>query len=318
MVPGGCVLDRRRAAVPRLRLRRERRGRGRSRWAPSWRRWPGPVWTFRDVRALADSRRQARTDELTGLPNRRSVFETLAEGRRPAGRRRGERRRPGAGPRPVQGDQRLPGARRRRRPAPSGGATADGVSPLRRICWPGSAGTSSPSSPATRAGGARRRAGCGPSSSGRSAVGGMGLHHRGQRRRRARPGALGDRRGLLQLADLAMYSAKATAAGVAVYDDAARRGGRHRSRRSSSCARHRHGRARPALPAEDRAGTGQVEGVEALVRWQHPNRGLLFPDSFIDLAESAGLMSRLTSAVVEMALAQTRRGPTTAPRRLSR
>jgi hypothetical protein len=33
--------------------------------------------TFREVRALADSRRQARTDELTGLPNRRSVYEAL-------------------------------------------------------------------------------------------------------------------------------------------------------------------------------------------------------------------------------------------------
>jgi EAL domain-containing protein (putative c-di-GMP-specific phosphodiesterase class I) len=49
-----------------------------------------------------------------------------------------------------------------------------------------------------------------------------------------------------------------------------------------------------------------VQGVEALVRWQHPTRGLLYPDAFIDLAESAGLMSRLTSAVVEMALAQCR------------
>ncbi|UOY03856.1 putative bifunctional diguanylate cyclase/phosphodiesterase [Blastococcus sp. PRF04-17] len=53
--------------------------------------------------------------------------------------------------------------------------------------------------------------------------------------------------------------------------------------------------------------TGEVDGVEALVRWQHPTRGLLFPDAFIDLAESAGLMSRLTSAVVDMALAQCRR-----------
>src|SRR3712207_4152593 len=52
--------------------------------------------------------------------------------------------------------------------------------------------------------------------------------------------------------------------------------------------------------------TGEVEGVEALVRWQHPTRGLLFPDAFIELAESAGLMSRLTSTVVDMALAQCR------------
>jgi diguanylate cyclase (GGDEF)-like protein len=43
--------------------------------------------TFREVRALADSRHQARTDELTGLPNRRQVFETLgaADARMAAG-----------------------------------------------------------------------------------------------------------------------------------------------------------------------------------------------------------------------------------------
>jgi len=52
--------------------------------------------------------------------------------------------------------------------------------------------------------------------------------------------------------------------------------------------------------------TGRVEGVEALVRWQHPTRGLLYPDAFIELAESAGLMSALTRAVVDLALAQRR------------
>jgi EAL domain-containing protein (putative c-di-GMP-specific phosphodiesterase class I) len=46
--------------------------------------------------------------------------------------------------------------------------------------------------------------------------------------------------------------------------------------------------------------------VEALVRWQHPERGLLFPDAFIELAESAGLMAALTSRVLDSALAQRR------------
>jgi EAL domain-containing protein (putative c-di-GMP-specific phosphodiesterase class I) len=49
-----------------------------------------------------------------------------------------------------------------------------------------------------------------------------------------------------------------------------------------------------------------VDGVEALVRWQHPDRGLLYPDAFIDLAESAGLMGPLTEAVLELALRQCR------------
>jgi EAL domain-containing protein (putative c-di-GMP-specific phosphodiesterase class I) len=49
-----------------------------------------------------------------------------------------------------------------------------------------------------------------------------------------------------------------------------------------------------------------VVGVEALVRWQHPQRGLLFPDAFIDLAESFGLMAPLTLSVLDLALAQAR------------
>ncbi len=47
-------------------------------------------------------------------------------------------------------------------------------------------------------------------------------------------------------------------------------------------------------------------GVEALVRWQHPERGLLFPGAFIDAAEQAGLMSALGSHVLELAVAQCR------------
>jgi EAL domain-containing protein (putative c-di-GMP-specific phosphodiesterase class I) len=53
-------------------------------------------------------------------------------------------------------------------------------------------------------------------------------------------------------------------------------------------------------------GDGRVVGVEVLVRWQHPTRGLLYPDAFVDLAESFGLMSSLTVAVLDLALAQCR------------
>src|SRR5262245_53764156 len=41
----------------------------------------------------------------------------------------------------------------------------------------------------------------------------------------------------------------------------------------------------------------QLEGAEALVRWQHPERGMLFPDAFIALAESSGLIEPLTDWV---------------------
>lgn len=49
---------------------------------------------------------------------------------------------------------------------------------------------------------------------------------------------------------------------------------------------------------------GHVIGVEALVRWQHPERGVLYPDSFITLAEQSGLMHALTRRVIELALRQ--------------
>ncbi len=49
------------------------------------------------------------------------------------------------------------------------------------------------------------------------------------------------------------------------------------------------------------AATGVVVGVEALVRWAHPRRGILAPDAFIDLAEQNGLMASLTARVMRQA-----------------
>src|SRR5207245_7270604 len=51
---------------------------------------------------------------------------------------------------------------------------------------------------------------------------------------------------------------------------------------------------------------GQLAGVEALVRWQHPERGLIPPDRFIALAEHTGLMRPLTHWVLATALRQAR------------
>jgi len=50
--------------------------------------------------------------------------------------------------------------------------------------------------------------------------------------------------------------------------------------------------------------TGQALGVEALVRWQHPERGLIFPDDFIPAAERNGLMTELTDFVLDQAADQ--------------
>jgi diguanylate cyclase (GGDEF)-like protein/PAS domain S-box-containing protein len=50
--------------------------------------------------------------------------------------------------------------------------------------------------------------------------------------------------------------------------------------------------------------SGEVRKVEALVRWQHPEHGLLQPDQFIPLAEQTGLIRALTNHVLDRALAQ--------------
>jgi len=52
--------------------------------------------------------------------------------------------------------------------------------------------------------------------------------------------------------------------------------------------------------------SGVVNGVEALVRWQHPKRGLMFPDDFLPLAEQSGLIKPLTEWVLNDALRQCR------------
>jgi sensor c-di-GMP phosphodiesterase-like protein len=45
-------------------------------------------------------------------------------------------------------------------------------------------------------------------------------------------------------------------------------------------------------------GTGVVVGVEALVRWQHPQHGLMTPDQFVHIAEHGGLIGDLTAFVI--------------------
>src|ERR1700728_4028135 len=50
--------------------------------------------------------------------------------------------------------------------------------------------------------------------------------------------------------------------------------------------------------------TGEVVGVESLVRWQHPVDGLIFPDRFLGLAEEQGLLTEVTRVVLFEAMKQ--------------
>jgi diguanylate cyclase (GGDEF)-like protein len=108
---------------------------------------------------------------------------------------------------------------------------------------------------------------------------------------------------LLQRADVAMYLAKTAQSGFEIY----------------TVEKDQYSPGRLALVGELRSAidnneflihyqpkvdlrTGEVKGVEALLRWEHPLRKLVPPDEFIPLAEHTGLIDALTSYVLDQAL----------------
>src|SRR5918995_81072 len=112
-----------------------------------------------------------------------------------------------------------------------------------------------------------------------------------------------DALGLLQRADVAMYEAKRMRTGHEVYLQSRDRHSRQRLRLVGEL----HGALETGQlilhyqPKADMR-TGVVTGVEALVRWQHPERGLLGPGHFLPLVEQSGLTRALTSFVIDRAL----------------
>ncbi|MGJ7441278.1 putative bifunctional diguanylate cyclase/phosphodiesterase [Aquipuribacter sp. MA13-6] len=113
---------------------------------------------------------------------------------------------------------------------------------------------------------------------------------------------------LLRRADVAMYAAKRSGSGALAY----------------SSREDDHSRSRLALLSDLRRAiteeqlvlhyqpkldmsSGLVSGAEALVRWNHPERGLLMPADFVPDVESTGLALPFTDLVLDQAMAQVRR-----------
>jgi diguanylate cyclase (GGDEF)-like protein len=113
---------------------------------------------------------------------------------------------------------------------------------------------------------------------------------------------------LLRRADVAMYQAKRSQSAVTAYRSEADPNSRERlslidALRDAISSQTLVLHYQPTLDMR----TGTINGVEALVRWQHPSLGLLYPDSFIPLAEQNGMMPQLTRAVLDMAVGQAAR-----------
>jgi diguanylate cyclase (GGDEF)-like protein len=253
----------------------------------------------REVVALADSRRQARTDLLTGLPNRRGFYELLEETTRAS--------RGGAlllidldrfkevndalGHR--TGDQLLHAVGQRLSAHLTTGATLsrlggdefavllpdDDTTPAKSLATVILAQLRAPVT-----------------------LAGMTLHVDASIGVTA-IGAGTDATLALARADVAMYRAKASRSGVELYDDD--RDGDAWNRlavveelRDALAGGGLHLELQPIVALPD----GGTVAVEALVRWTHPVRGRLAPDEFLPMAERAGLMWTLTRYVLDAAL----------------
>jgi len=110
---------------------------------------------------------------------------------------------------------------------------------------------------------------------------------------------------LLQHADLGMYEAKSGRSGRARHQEELHAASRVRLE-STQRLRRAIGDGELVLHYQPQVSlrTGGVVGMEALVRWRHPEAGLLLPTAFLPQAESAGLMPMLTRAVLGQAVRQ--------------
>ncbi len=110
---------------------------------------------------------------------------------------------------------------------------------------------------------------------------------------------------LSRRADVAMYVAKRERNGIAVYDTSQdhytlQRLARANDLRSAINNEHLQLYFQPQIDLH----SGLFSGVEALLRWEHPQRGFISPEDFIPVAEQTGLIRHLTYWVLDQALAR--------------
>ena len=259
--------------------------------------------TFREVRAFHEVKQQARTDELTGLANRRALLEEAARVLRTASARR-----PAAlllldldGFKEVNdslghhaGDQLLRQIGPRLRPALRAGEVLARLGGDEFAVLLPEAGLDEAEERADRL----RMLIMQPFT-----VEDVRLHVGVSIGVATAPVPAATVQEMLRCADVAMYTAKSGREGVHVYvpDPHGGTGDRLRTMeelRTALTAGELEVYLQPQVDLAD----GRVVGVEALVRWNHPTRGLLSPAQLLPAAEQAGLLRPLTDTVLELAL----------------
>jgi diguanylate cyclase (GGDEF)-like protein len=265
--------------------------------------------TFREVRSFNEIRHQARTDELTGLPNRRALLQEAAHVLANA-----TAREPAAlllldldGFKEVNdslghhaGDELLRQVGPRLQPALGHGAVLARLGGDEFAVLIARAGLDEAQ---TRAEELRERI-LEPFT-----VEGIRLHVGVSVGVATAPVPAADVAELLRCADVAMYAAKSAREGVHVYvpDPDSGTGDRLRTMEELRVALTADDQLVVHLQPQVRLADGEVVGAEALVRWQHPTRGLLSPAQLLPAAEQAGLLRPLTDRILELALAATAR-----------
>lgn len=111
---------------------------------------------------------------------------------------------------------------------------------------------------------------------------------------------------LLRRADLALYAAKERRSRIELFDPQTNAAGAQQQLALGGELRRALERSELVLFYQPQVAleSGRVVGVEALVRWRHPSRGLLLPEEFVPLAERTGLIRTLSNAMLRRAIHQ--------------